>query len=52
MGLTVFGLFMLVLVMSFIPPETVKRWLELGKTNQPESTLPGPHRTRTETVGV
>lgn len=52
MGLTVFGLFMLVLVMSFIPPETVKRWLELGKTNQPESTLPGPHRTRAETVRV
>jgi hypothetical protein len=31
MGLTVFGLFMMTLLMSYIPPETVKQWLELGE---------------------
>jgi hypothetical protein len=36
MGLTVFGLFMLVLLMAYIPPETVKRWLEAGE-RKPES---------------
>jgi hypothetical protein len=37
MGLTVFGLFMLVLLMAFIPPETVKRWLEVGDRKIRES---------------
>jgi hypothetical protein len=31
MGLTVFGLFMMTLLMSFVPPQTVSRWLELGE---------------------
>jgi hypothetical protein len=41
MGLTVFGLFMMVLLMSYIPPETVKRWLELGEERlRPKSNAP------------
>jgi hypothetical protein len=31
MGLTVFGLFMMTLLMSFVPPQTVSRWLEIGE---------------------
>ena len=31
MGLTVFGLFMMSLLMSFIPPEVVRYWLEVSK---------------------
>ncbi len=31
MGLTLFGLFMMTLLLSYIPPETVKQWLELGE---------------------
>lgn len=31
MGLTVFGLLMMTLLMSFIPPEVVRYWLEVGK---------------------
>jgi Vitamin K-dependent gamma-carboxylase len=31
MGLTVFGLFMMVLLLAFVPPDTVTRWLELGE---------------------
>src|SRR5262249_50246146 len=43
MGLTVFGLFMLVLLMAFIPPETIKRWLELGERKVQGSTAaPAP----------
>lgn len=50
MGLTVFGLFMLVLLMSFIPPETVRRWLELG-TKPTETASPTPV-SRPESVRV
>ncbi len=42
MGLTVFGLFMLVLLMSFIPPETVQRWLELGTKAKESKAVPAP----------
>lgn len=52
MGLTVFGLFMLVLVMSFIPPETVKRWLELGSRTHTVSQPSTPHLARSESVRV
>jgi hypothetical protein len=31
MGLTVFSLLMMLLLMSFIPPETVRQWLVVGK---------------------
>lgn len=41
MGLTVFGLFMLVLLMSYIPPETVRRWIELGE-KRPSAPPPTP----------
>lgn len=40
MGLTVFGLFMMVLLMAFIPPETVRRWLELGETKPSDAPKP------------
>jgi hypothetical protein len=37
MGLTLFGLFMMTLLLCYIPPQTVKLWLELG-----EQRLRGP----------
>jgi hypothetical protein len=42
MGLTVFGLFMMTLLMAYIPPETVKRWLELGEKRLAGSAPPAP----------
>jgi len=38
MGLTVFSLFMMVLLMSFIPPEAVRRWLDYGGRLLPSRT--------------
>jgi hypothetical protein len=45
MGLTVFGLFMLVLLLSYIPPETVRRWIELGERRVRGSKTPDAEQT-------